>query len=252
MSVPSLNSATTHRQRSLLLRDSTKKLAQTALYEHPYLVRLTHWVSAISIAIMILSGIEIFRAFPTFGDKIPQKDLVNVPNWLGLGGWLGGSLQWHLTFMWPVIASGLAYVLYQGISGNYRQVLFTLADISGVWPIIRHYFLFGPKPEMKESYNPLQKLAYTLTIVLGIVAVLTGLVLYKPVQLSALVWVMGGFGKVRLWHFAAMLGLASFVPGHLVMVIIHGWSNFYSMIIGWKKDPLQKVFPSHGDARNPN
>jgi len=246
----SSSSATTRRQRSLLLRDSTKNLAR-AVYEHPYLVRLTHWVGAISIAIMIFSGIEIFRAFPTFGDKIPQKDLVNVPNWLGLGGWLGGSLHWHLTFMWPVIASGLMYVLYQGISGNYRQVLFTSADISGVWPMIRHYFLFGPKPQMKQSYNPLQKLAYTLTIVLGTVAVLTGLALYKPVQLSGLVWVMGGFGKVRLWHFGAMLGLASFVPGHVVMVMIHGWGNFRSMITGWKQGSVQTV-PSHEDARNPN
>jgi len=235
----------THRQPSLLVRDSKKDQARIVLYEHLYIVRLTHWVSAISIAIMIFSGIEIFRAFPSFGAKIPQKVLVSVPNWLGLGGWLGGSLQWHLTFMWPVIGSGFVYILYQGMSGNYRQVLFTAADIGGVWPMIRHYFLFGPAPEPKESYNPLQKLAYTCAVVIGAVAVLTGLVLYKPVQLSGLARVMGGFGRVRLWHFGAMLGLATFIPGHLVMVALHGWNNFYSMIIGWKEHPVAKASPPH-------
>ena len=232
----------THRQH-LLVRDSKKDHRRIALYEHSYLVRLTHWVGAISISIMILSGIEIFRAFPNFGPKIPQNDLVSVPNWLGLGGWLGGSLQWHLTFVTPLIASGVVYVLYQAVSGNYRQALFTAADIRGIWPMFRHYFLFGPKPELKESYNPLQKLAYTCAIVLGAVAVLTGLVLYKPVQLSALAWILGGFAMVRLLHFGAMLGLASFIPGHLVMVALHGWGNFYSMIIGWKTGPVDKAAP---------
>lgn len=225
------------RQKSLRIRESKSRKVRIAVYEHPWLVRLTHWISAVSITVMVLSGIEIFRAFPGFGPKIPQKDLVTLPGWLGMGGWLGGSLQWHLTFMWPLIASGLVYLGYQLLSGNYRQVLFTRKDLPGAWPMARHYFLFGPKPELKESYNPLQKLAYTSAIVFGAVAVLTGLVLYKPVQFSALAWLMGGFGMARIWHFGAMLGLVAFIPGHLIMVALHGWSNFYSMLIGWKKDP---------------
>ena len=237
MAVPSSD------QRLVFLRDGKTRL-RAVLYEHPYLVRLTHWLSAIAITVMIFSGIEIFWAFPNFGAKIPQHDLLKAPTWLGLGGWLGGALQWHLTFMWPLIVSGVVYVAYQIWSGNYRQVIFAPKDIGGVWPMARHYFLFGPKPELKESYNPLQKLAYTSAILFGAVAVITGLVLYKPVQLSALAWLMGGFGFVRIWHFAAMLGLVSFIPGHLVMVALHGWSNFYSMLIGWKKDPEHSSVPA--------
>lgn len=101
-------------------------------------------------------------------------------------------IYWHLTFMWPLIAVGLVYVTYQICSGNYRQVLFSAKDLPGVWPMVCHYFLFGPKPELKESYNPLQNFAYTIAIFLGALAVLSGLVLYKPVQLFGLAWLVGG------------------------------------------------------------
>src|SRR6201998_97226 len=76
-----------------------------AVYEHPFVVRLCHWLNAISLFVMVGSGFQIFRAFPSFGAKIPQKDLLNWPKSFALGGWLGGALQWHLTFMWRSIAA---------------------------------------------------------------------------------------------------------------------------------------------------
>src|ERR1700690_3515420 len=117
-----------------------------AAYEHPLPIRLTHWVNAISLFVMVASGLRIFRAFPSFGPKIPQQDLIDIPKALTLGGWLGGALQWHFTFMWIFAASGIVYLTYQLLSGHYRTVLFTPKDIRGVWPMVRHYFLFGPKP----------------------------------------------------------------------------------------------------------
>ena len=86
----------------------------------------------------------------------------------------------------------------------------------------------------KLGYNPLQKLAYTTAIGLGGALAVTGLALYKPVQLSWLVAALGGFRLTRIWHFTAMCGLLGFIPGHLVMVAIHGWSNFASMWTGSK------------------
>ncbi len=94
-----------------------------AVYEHPFVVRLCHWVNAVALFVMIGSGLQIFRAFPSFGAKIPQKDLINWPKSFAIGGWLGGALQWHLTFMWIYMATGLVYVGYQVFSGNYKQVL---------------------------------------------------------------------------------------------------------------------------------
>ena len=100
-----------------------------AVYEHPWVVRFCHWLNAVSLFVMVGSGLQIFRAFPSFGAKIPQKDLLNWPKAFALGGWLGGALQWHLTFMWIYIATGMLYLGYQMFSGNYRQVLFTPRDI---------------------------------------------------------------------------------------------------------------------------
>ena len=71
-----------------------------AVYEHPWPVRFCHWVNAVALFVMVGSGLQIFRAFPSFGAKIPQKNLLDWPKSLALGGWLAGALQWHLTFMW--------------------------------------------------------------------------------------------------------------------------------------------------------
>ena len=208
-----------------------------AAYEHPLAIRITHWVNAVSLFVMVTSGLRIFRAFPSFGPKIPEKDLLDIPKALTLGGWLGGALQWHFTFMWFFVASGLVYMAYQVVSGHYRTMLFTPHDIPGVWPMARHYFFLGPKPPATGQYNALQKLAYTSTIGLGMLSLLTGIVLYKPAQFSWLAFLFGGFHLTRGWHFAAMCGFLAFIPGHLIMVLLHGWSNFFSMLSGWKRNP---------------
>ena len=179
---------------------------EPAVYEHPWSVRFCHWLNAASLFVMVASGLQIFRAFPSFGAKIPQKNLLNWPKSFALGGWLGGGLQWHLSFMWLYIATGLFYLGYQILTGNYRQVLFLPRDIRGVWPMVRYYFLFGKKPELTEPYNPLQKLAYTSAIVLGVLSVLTGIAVWKPVQFSWLAWLMGGFHLARIWHFRGDVG----------------------------------------------
>ena len=103
-----------------------------AVYEHPFIVRLCHWINTVALFVMVGSGLQIFRAFPSFGAKIPQKDLLHWPKAFAIGGWLGGALQWHLTFMWIYMATGVLYLGYQIFSGNYRQVLFTPRDIPGV------------------------------------------------------------------------------------------------------------------------
>jgi Ni/Fe-hydrogenase b-type cytochrome subunit len=206
-------------------------------YEHPWAVRFCHWLNTVSLFVMAASGLRIFRAFPSFGPKIPESDLLHVPGSLTLGGWLGGGLQWHMTFAWIYVATGVFYFGYQILSGNYRQFLFVLKDLPGVWPMIRHYFFFGRKPAQTEVYNPLQKMAYTSAILLGLLSILTGIVLYNPVQFSFLASLMGGFHWARVWHFCVLCTLLLFVLGHLIMVILHGWSNFTSMLTGWKRDP---------------
>src|SRR5215475_13061480 len=153
-------------QAVVIENTKTDELSE-AVYEHPFIVRLCHWVNAVALFVMVGSGLQIFRAFPSFGAKIPEKVLINWPKSLAIGGWLGGALQWHLTFMWIYIGSGLVYLGYQIFSGNYKQVLFVPRDVHGVWPMVRHYFFFGPKPPTREAYNALQKHAYTSVFILG-------------------------------------------------------------------------------------
>ena len=127
--------------RAIVVEDAKTGEVTEAAYEHPVVVRLCHWLNTVSLFVMAGSGLQIFRAFPSFGAKIPEKDLLHWPRALALGGWLGGGLQWHLTFMWIYMATGLVYVCYQLFSGNYKQMLFVRRDILEVWPMIRHYFL---------------------------------------------------------------------------------------------------------------
>jgi Ni/Fe-hydrogenase b-type cytochrome subunit len=205
--------------------------------QHPAVVRVCHWTFALSLLVLIGSGLEVFAAFPSFGEKLPQSDLFVPPAIVRIGGWLGGALQWHFAFAWLLAAAMMLYFTYQVASGNVRQVLFANRDVQGVWPMARHYFLFGPKPSITDTYNPLQKLAYSIALLLIVVSLVTGFALYKPVQLSWLVYGLGGFRLTRIWHFAAMCGLLAFIPGHLVMVVLHGWRNFVSMWTGSRGQP---------------
>ncbi len=222
---------------------------QTYVREHPWLIRFSHWLNAITLLILTASGMQIFEAFPSFGAKIPQVDFIHFPEAIRLGGWLGGALQWHLTCAWLFTVTGVAYVSYLIISGHWRQVIFHPRDIRGVWPMVRHYFFFKTKPEQREPYNPLQKLAYTSTIVFGVVSVVTGFLLYQPTQFAVFVKLLGGFGSIRIYHFMAMIGFLSFIPGHLVMVALHGWNNFYSMLTGWKRNPDYLEQPLEQEAK---
>ncbi len=209
---------------SIAATEASENRLQTG-YEHPWAVRFCHWLNTVSLFVMAASGLRIFR------------NLLNVPASLTLGGWLGGALQWHMTFAWIYVATGVFYFAYQIFSRNYRQPLFVPKDLAGVWPMIRHYFFFGRKPAQTEVYNPLQKMAYTSAILLGLLSVMTGIVLYNPVQFSFLATLIGGFHWARVWHFCVLCALLLFVLGHLIMVILHGWNNFTSMLTGWKRNP---------------
>src|SRR4029453_7400028 len=81
-----------------------------AVYEHPWIVRFWHWANAVTLSVMVMRGLQIFMAFPSFGEKIPQRNVVDsIPDVYRLGGWLGGALQWHFTFMWLFAGGGVLY-----------------------------------------------------------------------------------------------------------------------------------------------
>ncbi len=86
---------------------------------HPLVVRITHWINALAILIMVASGWRIYNADPLFGFQFPDE-------WT-LGGWLAGALQWHFAAMWLLALNGLVYLGYGLVSGHLRRKLVPLS-----------------------------------------------------------------------------------------------------------------------------
>ncbi len=177
---------------------------------HPLAVRIGHWVNAFAIFVMILSGWRIYDASPLFPFQFPDS--------LTLGGWLAGALQWHFAAMWLLVTNGVVYVLYGIFSGHYRHNFFPLTPRA----IAREFgnLLRGHLSHRLGSYNAIQKLAYVVVILLGVVLVLSGLSIWKPVQFQGLAALMGGYEGARLVHFFAMAGVVGFIVIHLTLVVL--------------------------------
>lgn len=199
-------------------------------FQHPFIIRLTHWINFIALGVMVTSGLRIYNASPIFDFSIPSE--------LTLGGWLAGARQWHFVAMWLFFINGFVWVLYNVISKHGRRTtLFSKADVSGVIPMIKYYLRIQREHPPVKKYNSLQKLAYTVVPVLALGVILSGIAIYWPVQFSGIASFFGGYDTARVWHFIFMAALVLFFVGHLFMVAIAGWDNFLSMITGWKKRP---------------
>jgi thiosulfate reductase cytochrome b subunit len=197
-------------------------------YQHPVLVRATHWINFIALAIMVSSGLRIYNASPIWNFTMPDA--------LTLGGWLAGARMWHFFGMWLFALNGAAWVAYNIISRHGRQTtLFRGKDATGVMPMIQYYLGIRREHPPAGKYNPLQKLAYTSIPLAGLGSVLTGMSLYWPVQFGAIARLFGGYDTARVLHFVCTALFVFFFAGHILMVIIAGWSNFLSMITGWKR-----------------
>ena len=177
---------------------------------HPAVVRVTHWINAFAILLMISSGWQIYNASPLFDFTFPKE--------IALGGWLAGGLRWHFAAMWLLVANGIVYVLYGVLSGHYRRQFLPVTPKA-----VGHALsdaLRGKLAHRLGDYNPLQRTAYLGVVALGAVVVLSGLALWKPVQLAWLAAPMGGYEIVRRVHFVCMAGIALFIVIHVVLVIL--------------------------------
>ena len=179
---------------------------------HPKWVRITHWLNALAILVMLASGWRIYDASPIF-------KFIYFPDALTLGGWLGGALLWHFAAMWLLAANFLIYAWIGLATGHFSSRMLPvsgrdlLRDASAALRgALQHKDL--------RHYNALQKIAYLAAIAGTGLAILSGLALWKPVQLLPLSGLMGGYEATRVVHFIAMASLASFVAVHLTMSIL--------------------------------
>ena len=196
---------------------------------HPLLIRITHWVNALAILVMVMSGWKIYNASPLFDFVFPDD--------ITLGGWLGGALQWHFAAMWLLALNGLIYLAYGIGSGHLRRRMLPISPRGMIGDVLSA--LRGKLSHADLSvYNAAQKAAYLGAILLVIGLILSGLAIWKPVQLYWLAALMGDYEGARLVHFFCMSGLVLFVLVHVAMVVLVP-KTFLTMITG----RLQKENP---------
>jgi thiosulfate reductase cytochrome b subunit len=203
---------------------------------HSWLVRITHWINALAILAMIMSGWRIYNASPLFGFRFPRD--------ITLGGWLGGALQWHFAMMWLLAANGLVYLAYGIVVGHFRKD-FTPISLQGM----RNDFKQAVTLNLKHRpgvYNSIQRAAYLGVIVITLMLLTSGLAIWKPIQLQELAWLMGGYEGARLMHFFAMALLVAFVTVHVLMVLIVP-SSLMAMVSGKAKLAPVLLRRPHGD-----
>ena len=178
---------------------------------HPGWLRAMHWLNALAVVILMMSGWRIYNATGFLGFTIPKG--------ITLGGWLGGALQWHFAAMWVLGINGLLYLAFNLASGRLLRKFFPISPKALLGDL-----LAALKGKLAHAdprhYNMVQRLAYLFVMLDSVLLVVSGLVLWKSVQFPLLRELMFGYEGARLVHFFAMAALAAFVAVHLAMVVL--------------------------------
>jgi thiosulfate reductase cytochrome b subunit len=190
---------------------------------HPLVVRITHWINAFAVLMMVASGWQIYNASPLF-------ESFSFPNALTLGGWLAGALQWHFAAMWLLALNGLVYVVYGIVSGHFRRKLLPISPLA-VIDDVKQALRGKLSHDDLSVYNAAQRAAYLTLIVALALLVLSGLAIWKPVQMQELAALMGGYEGARLVHFICMSIVVLVVVVHVAMVALVP-RTFPTMITG--------------------
>lgn len=222
-----------------------------ATVRHHVVVRVTHWISAAALLVMVGSGLRIFNAYPAFaarGETFCCYPFAghDFPGWLTFGGWLAGARNWHFAMMWVLVINGLVYLSWIYLHGEWRDLVPRRGDGRNAWEMVRFYLFIRPHHPRQGKHNALQKAAYFSVPFLVLASVLSGLAIWKPVSLGWLTRLMGGYVWARYWHFLAMVGLVAFTVGHVFMVLTTDPWSLRSMITG-RYDESRS--PERRDAR---
>ena len=178
---------------------------------HPLWLRLTHWLNFVAVVILSMSGWRIYNAAPFYDFSIPE--------YITLGGWLGGALQWHFAAMWLLAANGLLYLACNVATGRLLSKFFPLSP-RAVFDDLRGALRGQLAHADLSHYNAIQRAAYLFVMVDTVLLVLSGLVLWKSVQFPILRELLGGYEAARRVHFLAMSALLVFIGIHLSMVAL--------------------------------
>jgi thiosulfate reductase cytochrome b subunit len=178
---------------------------------HPVWVRITHWINAVALVVMIASGWRVYNASPLFRFEFPQA--------VSLGDGLADGLLWHFAAMWLFVVNGLIYVTLGIATGRFRRKLLPVR-MGDIIRDIRAALTGKLSHDDLSVYNAVQRLLYIGVILAGFLAAVSGLSIWKPVQVQELTAVFGGFDAARYVHFFAMAAIVAFLVLHVALAIL--------------------------------
>jgi thiosulfate reductase cytochrome b subunit len=207
---------------SSLAANDQRAVPATATVIQPAWVRVAHWINALAMIVMIMSGWQIYNASPLFAFKFAKS--------ITLGDWLAGALLWHFAAMWLLMVNGLVYVTLGFATGRFRKKLLPITP-AGVITDAKAALTGKLSHDDLTRYNYVQKLLYAGIIVIGILIVLSGLSIWKPVQLQWLAALFGGYEVARYVHFFCMAAIVAFLIVHVALAVLVP-KSLRAMIIG--------------------
>lgn len=198
--------------------------------KHPLWLRATHWANVPLLAGMIWSGVLIYWANRVYTPFIPGSFYVA----LGLDHRLAEGMSAHFSIAWLFALNGFIYLVGLGISRHWRELKPDRASLKELPRTLLHEIgLSKTKPRSLGKFNAAQRIAYSGALILLTLELLSGIAIYKPVQLSPLASLFGGYEGARLVHFIGMAAISLFVLVHVLQVARAGWDAFRSMVAGF-------------------
>ncbi len=191
-----------------------------------------HWTNAVAMVTMIGSGWGIYDDSVIF-------HVVYFPKSIVIGSWAAESLLWHFAAMWLLGLNGAAYLVYGFATGRFRERLLPIRA-SDLIATVRDTLHLKIAHEDLTVYNAVQKVLYIVAIGAGISQVVTGLAVWKPIQFSGLVSLLGGFQTARLIHFAGMSVLVGFLVVHVALALLVP-RTLWAMLAGGPRLPRRSA-----------
>ncbi len=207
--------------------------------KHPRAIRWFHWINFPLLALMIWSGLLIYWANDVYRVGVGSFTLVHFfPDafyrFAGIEHRLAEGMAWHFTLMWIFALNGAAYVVYTLASGEWRYLVPNRNSLREAIQVALHDLRLRRALPPPRKFNGAQQIAYTSIVLMGAGSLITGLAIWKSVQLAWLVALLGGYQAARTEHFLLTCGYCAFFFVHIAQVLRAGWNNLRVMITGYE------------------
>jgi len=207
--------------------------------KHPLAIRWCHWLNAPLLLLMLWSGLLIYWANDVYRIRIGGRTLFaffpdRFYSVLGVPYRLAEGMSLHFFFMWLFALNGVLYVGYTIVSGEWRYLVPDRHSFREAIQVTLHDLGLRTTAPPRRKFNGAQQIVYTTVILMGAASLVTGLAIYKPVQLAWLSTALGGYAATRVIHFSLAVGYVLFFVVHMAQVARTGWNNFRSMVTGYE------------------